>query len=86
MSHQFLLTSETYEFAGHASPDQDDDHDDQDDGNADSKADPLLFARCAGTCNATVELHVSLLQVLMCVHGPLLYVLHHRLLLHDDRI
>ena len=86
MSYQFLLTRKTYKFASHTSPDQDDDHNHQDDGNADSKADPLLFARSPGASNATVELHVSLLQVFVCVHSPLFDILHHGLLLDDNRI
>lgn len=85
-SWHLMLTRRTYEFASHTSPDQDDDDDHKNDSNADSEADPLLFA--CGPCahNRSVDLHISLLQVLVGVHGLLLDVLHHRLLLHNDGI
>ena len=76
----------THEFASHTSPNQDDDDNHQDDGDADSEADPLLFTRSPGALNTAVELYVSLLQVLVCVHSTLFNILHHRLLLHDNRI
>ena len=78
--------SSTYELASNTSPDKDDDDNDQDDGNADTKADPLLFARSACAHDRAVDLHVALLQVLVCVHGLCLDVLHHGLLLHDNGV
>jgi hypothetical protein len=78
--------SSTYEFAGGSSPNNDNNDNDQEDGNADTKADPLLFACGACTHDRTVNLHVALLQVLVCIHGLCLDVLHHRLLLHDDSV
>jgi len=81
-----MSVASTYKLASNTSPDQDNYDNDQDDGNANTKADPLLFACSSRTHNRTVDLHIALLQVFVCVHGFSLDILYHGLLLHHDRV
>lgn len=73
----------TYKSAGQSCPGEDDHNNQQSGDNGSSEAHPLPLARSSCARDSTVELHISLFEILVCVHVNLLDILYHGLLFRD---